>query len=402
MKKLIALTLALVMLFAFAGCGEKAPAETPAPTATPAKIPADAKEALEGIDLVYAETVELEYAKNFAIFNLEDDFSLLATYDDTLSLYERILVVPQGKEAPANLPDGVYTVSKGSENIMLSSAPMMSLTNALGKVDSVKLSTTTTWYIDEVNEALDAGKIVDVGKYTAPDYELIVANMPEIAMFSTMISSKPEVFEQLTALGLEFFNDQSTNEATPLGRTEWLKFLGVIYDEYDLACELFDKQVKIVKDAEAKLEGVSDADKKSVLFLYVTSKGNINLRHQDDYLSNAIAAAGGNGIFTTEGQAGSSSITVTPELFYTLAVDADVIIYNYSLGGKPKCAQDIIDSRDLEILKDFKAYQTGDIWATSQDFYQVTDTIGQMIGDINTAIYDENAGDELTYLNRLK
>lgn len=401
MKKIIALLLAIVTIFTFAACGESS--ENTEVTPAPTTLPANASEALLGIDIGYIDSEELSYAEHFGIFNLEDGFTLLATYDEDLNLATRILVVPQDAVAPTNLPSEVLVVTEGCDNAMYSSSAMMSLTDTLSEIDSVKLTTyTSTWYIDSVNEALDSGNMTDVGKYTAPDYELILANMPEFAVFSTMIEQEPTVYEQLVAIDLQFFSDQSSNEPSPLGKTEWIKFLGVIYDKYDLACELFDEQADIVDDIQTELSSISAEDRKSVLFFYVASSGNINIRYEDDYLSTAVAIAGGNGIYTTEGSAGSSSITVTPEVFYTLAVDADVIIYNYTLGGKPTSLQDIIDSRDFAILEDFKAYQTGDIWATSADFYQVTYTIGQVIGDMNTAFYDENAGDELSYLTRLK
>ncbi len=401
MKKIITLLLILAMVFSLVACGETPSSATPTPYET--VLPSNASEALDGIDIGYVSSEELTYAEHFAIFNLEDEFTLLATYDEDLDLATRILVVPQDGTVPANLPSEVLVISEGCDNAMYSSSAMMSLTDALGCVDSVKLTTnTSTWYIDSVNTALASGSMIDVGKYTAPDYELIVANMPEFAVFSTMIEEEPTVYEQLVALDLQFYSDQSPNEPSPLGRTEWIKFLGVIYDKYDLACELFDAQIDIVEDIQTDLASIADEDKKSVLFFYVSSSGNINIRYEDDYLSTAVAIAGGNGIYTTEGSAGSSSITVTPEVFYAIGVDADVIIYNYTLGGKPTSLQDIIDSRDFAILEDFKAYQTGDVWATSADFYQVTYTIGQVIGDMNTAFYDENAGDELSYLTRLK
>ncbi|MFI3167479.1 MAG: ABC transporter substrate-binding protein [Bacillota bacterium] len=401
MKKITALLLVVAMLLSCVGCTASSPEETIAPEEI--TIPAEFAEDLEGISIGYVSTEELLYADKFSIHYLEDDFILLCTYTADYLLANRILAVPEGGIIPSDLPSDILIVDTPTSNVMLASSPMMSLSNALGKVDAVKLTATATWYIDNVNDAIADGSMIDVGKYSTPDYELILANMPDFAIFSTMIEEiSSTVSTQLTELGINFFCDRSPNEPEALGRTEWLKFLGVLYGEYDLACELFDKQVAIVDGIAENMESIADEDKKTVLFFYVISSGSIYVRNEDDYLSNAIAVAGGEGIFTTDGTPGSSSIIVTPEVFYTLGVDADVIIYNYSNGGYPESVQDIIDSRDLEILKDFKAYETGDIWATSRDFYQVTDTIGQVIGDIHTAIYDEDAGDELTYLNRLK
>ncbi|MFI3163722.1 MAG: ABC transporter substrate-binding protein [Bacillota bacterium] len=398
MKKIIALTLILTLLFSFAGCGDTSEAED---VTTPNQEYSEkVTTAMQGIDIEFESETPLEYAENFAIFNLEGGSVLLATYENSI-MEARILVLSDGALAPSDLPSDVIVFDEPLYDVFIASSPVMSLTNALGKVSSVNLTTSTTWYIDEVNQALDNGDMINIGSSSSPDYELIAANMPNLAIFSGGLDTLPDTYTQLAELGMKYISDKSPYESTPLGRTEWLKFFGILYDEYDLACELFDEQVEIVAEVENSISQIADDDKKTVLFFYVSSSGAIYVRNEDDYLSNAIKIAGGEVLFTLDGSVGTSSISVTEEVFYALAAHADVIIYNYSMGGKPTCADDIINNRGLEMLSDFKAYQDGTIWATSQDFYQITDTIGQMIGDIHTAIYDENADSNLTYLQRL-
>ncbi len=388
MKKIIAVLLAIVCVLSFAAC-DKAPSN-------------DEFAALNGIELKLTEKQELLYAKHFEIYDLESGYTLLATYDDEMKISNRILVVPEGKEAVSNLPADVFVVKAPITDMFLSSTPSMSLLNAIDSVGSVSMTThTSTWYIDAVNKALDSKAMIDVGSYKTPDYELITKNMPNLGVFSTMITEQPKVMEQLKILEVPYIVDQSTCEPTPLGRTEWIKFYGVLTNKKDAAEKFFNEQNTIVEAAKKSIANIKDEDKKSVLFFYVTSKGSFNLRSSDDYLSNAIAEAGGKGIFPEGGQEGKSSVTVTKEVFYDLAVDADVIIYNYSLGGKFTDLKGV-ESRVGDILYDFKAVKEGNVFATSENFYQVTDTIGQMIGDLNLAFYGENVDKELSFLNRLK
>ena len=58
------------------------------------------------------------------------------------------------------------------------------------------------WYIENAKKAVEDGRIVYVGKYDEPDYELIMTKNCELAVESAMISYAPEVKEKLEELGI--------------------------------------------------------------------------------------------------------------------------------------------------------------------------------------------------------
>ncbi|MEG2116357.1 MAG: ABC transporter substrate-binding protein [Clostridia bacterium] len=387
MKKLIAITLAVVMILSMTACGKKTAPES--------------ETAMAGIEIGYVGKEKNVLAKHFEIFNLEKDIKLIATYGEDMKISDRILALPKGEKVPKNLPKDVVVVETPATNLLLASAPTMSLINSIGGVENVKMTTKTTWYIDEVKTALKDKSMIEVGNSDAPDYETIVANNPSLSVFSPMLLETSEVIDQLRKLEIKFMVDQSTNELDALGRTEWVKVYGALLGKAEEANKIFADQLAIAKDVENKLKNVAEKDKKSVVFFYVNSKGVFNVRYEDDYLSNAIKIAGGNGIYASSGAGGVSNIAVEKELFYTMAKDADVLIYNSTLGGKPKDLK-AVEGRAGDIIKDFKAYKSGEIWATSPNFYQVSDTLGSLVGDLYTAFYDETASDELTYLRKLK
>ena len=55
--------------------------------------------------------------------------------------------------------------------------------------------------VPEAREAMENGKILYAGKYSAPDYELITSQNCRLALESTMIYHNPEVKEQLERAG---------------------------------------------------------------------------------------------------------------------------------------------------------------------------------------------------------
>ena len=80
--------------------------------------------------------------------------------------------------------------------------------------------------------------------------------------------------------------------------------------------------------------------------------------------------------------------------------DADYVIYIWSLGGKPSTLSDFTGYNS--VLSDMKAVKDGNVWCTTPDFFQIADTIGSMINDINLMLNADANTTELTYLKKLQ
>ena len=97
----------------------------------------------------------------------------------------------------------------------------------------------------------------------------------------------------------------------------------------------------------------------------------------------------------------TSTATIEMETFFATAKDADVIIYNSAIVGEVESIEELIGINGL--LAEFKAVQTGNVWCTSQNMYQETTQLGQMIQSFHTIFSGEADGlDEVPYLTRLR
>ena len=145
-----------------------------------------------------------------------------------------------------------YVIRQPLQNIYLVATSAMDLFVSLDGLDSISLSGTNAdgWYIDEAKKALEDGSISFAGKYSAPDYELILSKGCDLAIESTMIYHKPEVKEKLEQFGIPVLVEHSSYESHPLGRTEWLKLYGVLLGKEDLADKLFQEQVDKLKQSK--------------------------------------------------------------------------------------------------------------------------------------------------------
>ena len=85
------------------------------------------------------------------------------------------------------------------------------------------------------------------------------------------------------------------------------------------------------------------------------------------------------------------------ETFYATAKDADYIIYNSAITGEIANLEELLALNPL--LEDFKAVRDGNVWCTSQNMFQETMQLGQMIKDIHLILNDTSG--ELEYLYRL-
>ena len=336
--------------------------------------------------------MELDYATQFTVDEYADGSRLV-----TIGGTDQYLVVPEGVSAPAGLPEDVTVLQQPLDQIYLVATSAMDLFRSLDGLGSIRLAGTDAdgWYIPEARQALEDGTILYAGKYNAPDYELILSEGCDLAVESTMINHNPEVKEQLERLGVPVLVERSSYEANPLGRMEWIKLYGVLLGKEEEAEAAFDQAAAA---AEALAGGQSTG--KSVAFFYINSMGTVNVRKTGDYVAEMIRMAGGSYLpdQPAENDNALSTMNMDMESFYQAAREADVLIYNSTIGGELQTLDQLLDKSPL--LADFKAVQTGNVWCTGKNMFQESMALGDMIGEIHRVLTEEDP-QGLAYLHRL-
>lgn len=130
------------------------------------------------------------------------------------------------------------------------------------------------------------------GKYSEPDYEMLVDEDCDLAIESTMILHTPKVQEMIEDLDIPVFIDRSSYESHPLGRTEWIKAYAAMLNKEDVADTFFGKQTKVIENLkDFKNTG------KTVAYFFVNADGTVVVRSSKDYIPKMIDIAGGKYIF---------------------------------------------------------------------------------------------------------
>ncbi len=340
---------------------------------------------------------ELCYADQFSIDRYAGGYRLLTLADGS-----RFLVVPEGAEVPAGIDKDITVLQRPLGDVYLAATSVMCLFDALGSLDAITLSGTRAegWFIENARAAMERGDILYSGKYSEPDYELILQKGCRLAVESTMIRHSPDVQEKLQELGIPVLVDQSSQESHPLGRTEWIRLYGALLGKEEEADAFFAEQ-KAYLDAL----GSSGSTGKTVAFFYISPSGYAVARRSGDYVTKMIELAGGEYVFKDLGdpETATSTVALEMEKFYASAKDADVLIYNSTISGtgEPQTLDDLLAMSDL--LKDFKAVRTGNVWCTGKNLYQEMTQLGTVIGDMH-AVFSQEEPDEdrIVYLRRLQ
>lgn len=341
-------------------------------------------------DLVYAGSMELKYAEHFSADYYEGGYTLLKISDGT-----KILVVPEAKEVPEGLEGDIIVLEQPVKNIYLVSTGVVDMFYAIDALDTIGFSGQKEdgWYVESAREAMRKGDIIYAGSYNTPDYELLVSGNCSLSIQGPMILYAPEAREMLEGFGIPVIIDYSYYESHPLGKVEWVKFIGVLAGKEEEANEAFSKQVAVLEEVTA-----NEKTDKTVAFFYITSSGLVQVRNSSDYIPKMIELAGGKYIFENMGDPNRSTTNLQVEEFYNGAKDADFIIYNNGIGSGVGSIKELLDK--CPVLEDFKAVKEGNVWCTTDDIYQQTMSIGYLIEDMHAILQGESEG-EMRYLFRL-
>ena len=334
----------------------------------------------------------LSYAQQFSV-TYEDDGSALLTVAgrDRFRLLSR-------EADDSCYADDIPIIRIPVRDVCLASSSVADLFLQLDALDAIRLSSTAAsgWRLPAVADAMEREAILYAGKYSAPDYELILTENCDLVIENTMILHSPAVREKLEMLGLPVLVEYSSYEPHPLGRVEWIKLYGLLTGREKEAVRFFEEQV-------ASLASLQDLEKtgKKAAFFYIGSNGSVIVRKPSDYVSKMIELAGGTYPFTDIPDDGTalSTMNMQMESFFAQAKDCDVLIYNSTVDGGISSLEELVQKSPL--LAEFDAVRNGQVWCSEQDMFQQTSAAAGMILDFN-AVFTGADTSSLRYLRHVE
>lgn len=176
------------------------------------------------------------------------------------------ILVHRDSVLPDNLPNGTL-VRVPLKNILVYSGVHAEAIGELGHISSVQAVCDAPFFKNDVIvEGLKSGKVVDCGSTMAPVAEKIISKSPEAIILSPFQNAGYGILENL---GTPIIEMADYMETTPLGRAEWIKFLGLLFDCEEKADSIFDSVVNEYESLKSYADTVGTRPK--VISEYVMS-----------------------------------------------------------------------------------------------------------------------------------
>ncbi len=183
----------------------------------------------------------IKYATGLAIENY-DQFTLVtvknpwpeATKNYTYVLHKKGVVLPDSLQN--------YTaITVPIKKMVATSTTHIPSLEMLGKINTL-VGFPNLDYIssDKVRQRIEQGKIKELGSNQTLNTEVLIELQPDVIVGYGIDNNNPTL-DNLQKSGLKVMLNGDWNEQTPLGRAEWIKFFGALYNQQDKAEEIFTK-----------------------------------------------------------------------------------------------------------------------------------------------------------------
>jgi iron complex transport system substrate-binding protein len=168
---------------------------------------------------------------------------------------------------------------------------------------------------------IDEGKIREIGKENSLNTEILLDLQPELVV-GYSVSSADKSLTTINKAGINVIYNGDWLEKTPLGRAEWIKFFGVLFDKEKQADSIFKVIEKNYLDA--KKSALKSTKKTTVLSGAIMSKDIWNLPAGESFVAQFLKDANLN--YLWKNTKGKGSLSLSFESVFDTGKDADLWI----------------------------------------------------------------------------
>lgn len=158
--------------------------------------------------------------------------------------------------------------------------------------------------------------VVDIGASLSPSIEKLIAVAPDAILLSPYQNSG---FGEVQSLGVPLVQMADYMETTPLGRLEWLKFLGLLFGQEQKADSAFEAISTRYKELRDKVAAAGEKSPKVIT--EQLNSGTWFVPGGNSYMAHMLRDAGADYPFSDNASTGSVPLSI--EEVMTRAADAD-------------------------------------------------------------------------------
>lgn len=323
--------LILIIIAIFPSCGNNAP---------------DKSSSIEGDTLTSrSELLTLIDCQDYTAAIISDPWNAgkrLATY----------ALIPHELTKLPSVPDGFKIIRTPLQRSVVYSSTNSAAITELGVLSALAAVSDGNYYApdDTISILINQGRIIDIGNSMSPKLETLVEVEPDAILVSPYENAGHGILDAINTPVVECADYMET---TPLGRAEWILFLGELYGVRDKARQLYNcitANYLTLRDIVSK----SESPKPKILTEMLTS-GVWYVPGGKSYMARMLSDAGADYPWSDNRSTGSLQLDVAAVI--DKASDADIWIMRSSNIPTVKSLKS-----DNPIFKNIKALANGNVY----------------------------------------
>ena len=295
----------------------------------------------------------IKYAKGFDIITVNGLKKLIIKtgYQNAKTVFEYLILNKTAKKASLNN----QTIQVPIKEIVVTSTTHIPMVELLNEESSIVGFPHATYISSEKTRTLiDAGKIKEIGKESALNTEILLDLQPELVV-GYSVSSADKSLTTIKKSGINVIYNGDWLEETPLGRAEWIKFFGVLFDKEKQADSIFNTIEN--NYLEAKKIALKSTRKQTVLSGAIMSKDIWNLPAGESFVAQFLKDANLN--YLWKDSKGKGSLSLSFESVFDTGRNADFWIAPGYFSSKEQLLQ------SNQIYAEFTAFKNDKIYTPS-------------------------------------
>ncbi|ARV05542.1 ABC transporter substrate-binding protein [Polaribacter sp. SA4-10] len=296
----------------------------------------------------------IKYAKGFDIIDDNGVKKLIikSAYQNSDATYEYII----RKKTDSKIKKfESLMISTPIERIVVTSTTHVPMVELLNEETSI-VGFPYSKYVssEKTRQLINEGKIKEIGKESSLNTEILLDLQPELVV-GYSVTSADKSLTTVKKAGINVIYNGDWLEETPLGRAEWIKFFGVLFDKEKKADSIF--KVIEANYLTAKNIALKSDKKPTILSGAIMSKDIWNLPAGESFVAQFLKDANVN--YLWKNTKGKGSLSLSFESVYDKGESADFWIapgYFYS-------KEQMLKSNEL--FSKFKAFKNDNIYTPS-------------------------------------
>lgn len=297
---------------------------------------------------------QIEFATGFELYDYSDFKILKIKHTSPESDQEQTYILRTRHTQLVDSLSQYESVTIPLQSVIVTSTTHLPSLEMLG-VENTLIGFPGLNYIssDNIRDLIEQNKIKEVGQNERINTEIVIDLDPAMVI-SFAINQNNQTLENLRKAGIQVMLNGDWNEKHPLGKAEWIKFFGALYDKDQEAHEIFEnikaeyhKAKNLAKNATSKPSVITGNMYQDVWYL---PKG-------DSW--SAIMLADANTYYHWSETTGTGSLAFSFEEVYDSAQDAE---YWIGAGAYSSLEQMLVSNPHY---KEFNAFKQKNVYSYS-------------------------------------